>query len=143
MSTTSQDSDPAGTRQPVGEGGASGSDSWLGSLAALASDRVALFRHEARGAGRFLVRTVILGLVAVVASVCCWALLVAGVVAMLAVATGWAWYAWAMIAAGLHLLVALGSLLLLKSASPPEFPLTRSEFQNDRTWLQNLTTRRK
>jgi uncharacterized membrane protein YqjE len=82
-------------------------------------------------------------MIAALAGVFAWALIVAGGIGALAVATAWPWYWIALGVALLHALVAGLGVLLFKSAKTPTFPITRNEFQKDREWLQTLTTPKK
>ncbi len=67
-----------------------------------------------------------------------WTLLLAGVVALLATATGWPWSWVAIGLAILHLLLAFVFAKLAKPSEKPSFPFTRAEFQKDREWIENF-----
>ena len=117
--------------------------SWLDALYSLLAARAALFQYESKAAARQWVRIAALLTVAAAAAAIAWLLLVAGGVAALSASTGWPWYWLAIAAAVLHLLAATICLGFAKTAKPPTFPLTQSEFQKDRAWLKSLTTPRK
>ncbi|BCU79108.1 phage holin family protein [Luteolibacter sp. LG18] len=111
---------------------------WREAVADLVSARVALIeleaREAARGAGRKGVLAAILG----GAAFFTWALVLAGVIPLLAAAFGVAWGWIALGLALLHAIVAGIALTMLRKPEPPAFSLTRSEFQRDREWFKNL-----
>jgi uncharacterized membrane protein YqjE len=140
MSTSS------GTDRTAFPGNSSGRETpggWREALVGLVTSRIALIQHEAEGAVRQGVKCLVGVVVAALAGVFAWALLLVAGIGAVAVATSWPWY-W--IAAGvalLHLLVAGCCVLLVKSSQTPVFPITRNEFLKDREWLQTLTSPRK
>jgi hypothetical protein len=126
-----------------GQDGAAAAGSWVDALATLVGSRIALFRHESGALARHWARIAARLVLAALAALMVWLLLLAGGVAALAAATGWAWYWLALAAAALHLLAAWFLLKSARQASPPAFPLTRNEFEKDRAWLTALTKPRK
>jgi len=109
------------------------------SLHALVSARIALIRHEVKQAMKDRARAVTSLMVAALLIFFCWALLLAGSIAAIAIATGWQWHLVALCFAALHLMAAI---VLVKSASTAAksdpFPITRSEFKKDCEWLESL-----
>lgn len=127
--------------QPLaaGEPAVAAPESWVEALATLLAVRIALFRYESRAAaGHWVGIALRLGLAAL-AVLLAWLLLLAGGVAALAVATGWAWHWLALGTGAAHLLLAWILLKSAKTSHPTAFPLTRSEFEKDRVWLNTLT----
>lgn len=111
---------------------------WRASILTLVASRIELIQIELRQALKDRSRA----LTALVAGILCafftWALLLAGGIAALAETLGCPWHFLALLAAGLHL---LATLVLFKSAKAPQaeaFPVTRSEFQKDREWIESL-----
>jgi uncharacterized membrane protein YqjE len=117
--------------------------SWHEALAGLISCRIALIRFESQAAVRQGARSLIGLMLAAVAGLFAWALLVTGGIGALVAATGWPWYWLAGGLAVVHGLLAGGCLLFVKSSQIPVFPITRNEFQKDRQWLQALKSPRK
>jgi uncharacterized membrane protein YqjE len=116
--------------------------SWHEALVALISCRIALIQHESQAAVRQGARSVIGLLLAAVAALFAWALLVTGGIGALVAATGWPWYWLAAGMAVVHGLLAGGCLLFVKSSWIPVFPFTRNEFRKDRQWLHALKSPR-
>jgi MFS family permease len=116
---------------------------WRDALAGLLASRLALIQWESQAARREIVKCIAGLVMAAVAAVFSWALVLAGAIAALAAATGWSWFWLALAAALLHALFALGILLWVNSSRTPVFPITRNEFQKDRQWLQTLKSPQK
>ena len=116
---------------------------WRVALMDLIASRLALIQLESKD----LVRQGIRHVICLVAACFClfftWALGVAGLVALIAHAAGWPWHWVALAAAGLHLLSAVILAQLAKPAGVSAFPVTRSEFQKDREWIENLQKTKK
>lgn len=109
----------------------------LSALSEFASARIALARLEARDAARHSARKGMLAAGVLVAAGFAWALLLAGGLG-LAAAKGMPWH-WLAIGTGLlHLLAGLVLGILLALPAPPAFPLTRTELEKDRAWLDQL-----
>ena len=111
---------------------------WREALMALIASRIALIELESKDAVRQGARSAIMIVAAVICAVFAWALLLAGGVSLIAVIADWPWYLVALGVAALHLLVAF---VLVKSAKPnaiTAFPVTRSEFNKDRQWIENF-----
>lgn len=113
-------------------------EDWKAAASNFITARLALIKLEARDAGqtaakRGLLLGVILGCTFFV-----WLLAVAGMIGWISASQSWPWYAVTLIAAGLHLLVAIIAGLLLKKPTTPSFPLTRAEFSKDQAWLETL-----
>lgn len=115
---------------------------WRDALVGLVVSRIALIQCESKSASQELLKRLILMVMAGVAALGCWALLVVGGIGALAVATAWPWYWLALAAALLHALAAACFIGLAKTANTPVFPVTRNEFLKDREWLQTLKSTR-
>jgi len=109
------------------------------SLHTLISARIAIVSHELKQASRERAKAIGSILIAAMLAFFAWALLLAGSIAAIAVATGWPWHVVSLAFAALHLMAAI---LLVKSASTstkaPAFPVTRSEFKKDCEWIESL-----
>ncbi len=110
---------------------------------ALIASRVALIQLESKDAGREKARSAIFLIAAGCAAFFAWALLMAGLVAILSDAIGkpWSWVAVGF--AMLHLLAGVMLARLGKPSGAPAFPVTRAEFQKDREWIENFKQTRK
>jgi MFS family permease len=107
------------------------------TLAEFVSARAGLAGWEARAAARQAARKGAKAGAMLAALGFTWALLLAGGLGW-AAAAGLPWH-WIAIGTGLlHLLVALILAILLALPSPPAFPLTRHELEQDRAWLEQL-----
>ncbi|MDX1679474.1 MAG: phage holin family protein [Akkermansiaceae bacterium] len=109
------------------------------SLHTLIGSRIALARIEFKQALRERTRAIAFVLVAAMLLFYCWALLMVGLIAAIAIGTEWPWHLITLAFAALHL---LGALILVKSASSSArsepFVNTRSEFKKDCEWLESL-----
>ena len=111
---------------------------WREALMALIASRIALIELESKDAVRHGARSAVMLVAAVICVVFAWALLLAGGVSLIAVAADWPWYWVALGLAALHLLVAFILVKLAKPAAITAFPVTRSEFNKDRQWIENF-----
>ena len=116
---------------------------WREALVELVTSRIALIRLESQGMVQQGVRTAAAGVVAVLAMLFAWALVLVGGIGALAVAAHWPWYWIALAVALLHVGAAGLCVMRIKAAQAPAFPVTRNEFQKDREWLLNLKSPRK
>lgn len=105
---------------------------------ALIASRIALIELESKEAVKQSARSAVMIVTAVLCGIFAWALLLAGGVSLIAVTADWPWYLVALGVAGLHLLVALILVKLAKPAAITAFPVTRSEFNKDRQWIENF-----
>lgn len=105
---------------------------------ALIASRIALIELESKDAVRQGARSAIMIVAAVFCAVFAWALLLAGGVSLIAVAADWPWYLVALGVAALHLLVAFVLVNRARPAALTAFPVTRSEFNKDRQWIENF-----
>ena len=116
---------------------------WREALLTLIASRVSLIELESKEAAKDAARRLIF----IVAAVCClffmWALLLAGGIAALATALDWSWYWIAMGAGAIHIVAAVWLARAAMAKTGSAFPVTRSEFQKDRTWIENLQKPRK
>ncbi|MGC4015927.1 MAG: phage holin family protein [Luteolibacter sp.] len=111
---------------------------WREAAADLVSARIALIELEARDAARNAGRKGVLGGILAGAAFFTWALILAGLIPLLASAceVSWGWIALGL--AALHAIVAGVCFALIRKPVPPAFSLTRSEFQRDSEWFKNL-----
>ncbi len=123
---------------------ASSEGGFKSSIHALISSRIALIRHELKSAFRDRAQAIASVFVAAMLIFFSWALLLAGSIAAISIATGWPWHLISLAFAALHLMAAI---ILVKSASSTAkadpFPVTRSEFKKDCEWLESLQNERK
>lgn len=111
---------------------------WREALMALIASRIALIELESKDAVRQGARSAVMIVAAVFCGIFAWALLLAGGVSLIAVAADWPWYLVALGVAVVHLLVAFILVKLAKPAAITAFPVTRSEFNKDRQWIENF-----
>lgn len=104
----------------------------------LIAARVSLIELESRALARSAVKRLFQGVVAIVCGFFGWALLMTGLIAMLARSQGWPWPWLVMAAAFAHLLVAWVLLKRAARPAPRAFPATRAEFQKDRAWIETF-----
>lgn len=105
---------------------------------ALIASRIALIELESKDAIKQGARSAIMIVAAVICAVFAWALLLAGGISLIAVAADWPWYWVALGAAALHLLAGFILVKLAKPSPGTAFPVTRSEFNKDRQWIENF-----
>ena len=116
---------------------------WREALAGLVAARMALIQLESKDAARDAARRA-----AWVAAACgcaffAWALLLAGVIPMISESLDWPWNRVAVGAAILHLLAGIILVRLAKPSAATAFPVTRAEFQKDREWIENFPKTKK
>ena len=115
---------------------------WKSALATLVSARLEMIRIEAKSASAAAVGRIALLLVMLFGLFFAWALGLAAAIGSIAASTSWAWYQVAAAAAGLHLLLAVFAVLIIRaSKKKASFPVTRAEFEKDREWLNRLKNR--
>jgi len=110
---------------------------------ALVAARIALIQLESHAAAKEGGKRAALVVAACACAFFSWALVLAGGVSLVSMASGWSWNLVAIAAAVLHL---LGAIILAKMAKPSEqaaFPNTRAEFQKDREWIENFNKTKK
>lgn len=116
--------------------------SWLGSLSDLVQSRIGLIELEAKQLlADGLVRILML-VAAVFMLVVTWFLLMAAIAGLVHAYAGFAWYWTCLAMGGAHLLAILAMVRRARASRPAAFQHTRSEFQKDREWLQNLQHRK-
>lgn len=145
MNSSSDNMSPAPGESSASESTESGtaSPNWRVALMDLVAARLAIIQLESKDATREASRRAILIAAACGAAFFGWALLLVGSVSLLSQATGWPWNLVAMGLAALHLVIAI---ILSQSAKPsgtPSFPITRTEFQKDREWIENFNNNKK
>lgn len=116
---------------------------WREAIISLIASRVALIQLESKDAAADGIRRLIRVAAIVACTFFSWALLLAGGIAAISHATGWPWYWIALATAIAHLQAAFIFALSAKSPGRPSFPVTRSEFQKDREWLEKFQKTRK
>lgn len=67
-----------------------------------------------------------------------WALLLAGGIAWIADSTQLPWHLIAIAFAAAHLTVFIILAITVRKPCPPVFPVSRSEFQKDREWIEKI-----
>jgi uncharacterized membrane protein YqjE len=136
---------PPPAENPGTHGGRDGPlpSNWREALLGLIASRVALIQLESKEAAGDGMRRAIRIVAIVICAFFTWALVLAGGIAAIANATTWPWYWIAMIAAAVHLVVAIILARTVKSPDHPPFPVTRAEFQKDREWIENFQKTRK
>jgi uncharacterized membrane protein YqjE len=113
-------------------------NNWREAIMGLIASRISLIQLESKDVGKGAVKWALLIAAACGCLFSAWMLLLAGGVAAVADVTQWQWYWVAMGAALLHLMAAIILFRLLKPSENPVFPVTRSEFQKDREWIENF-----
>ncbi len=135
---------PLGATRKVEDSPESGLPSnWREALMSLIASRVTLIQLESNDATRHGAKRLAYLIATTFCVVFAWALLIAGLVALLSATRGWPWYGVSIGAGVLHLLV---GFLLARQAKPSEakcFPITRAEFQKDREWIENFQQTKK
>ncbi len=116
---------------------------WREALLTLIASRVSLIELESKEAAKDAARRVVFIVAAVGCVFFMWGLMLAGGIAALAAALGWPWYWIAMGAGAIHIVAAIGLAQAAMAKTGSAFPITRSEFQKDRTWIENLQKPRK
>ncbi|MGB1128750.1 MAG: phage holin family protein [Haloferula sp.] len=114
-------------------------DSWKAAAAEFIDSRVELIRLEARSAGQEFAQRAALVAIVVGCAALVWLLLLAGLIGWIAsLQDAVPWYGLTLIAALIHLIVAVAAVAKLRQPGATTFPLTRTEFAKDRAWLESL-----
>ena len=116
---------------------------WREALMTLIASRVTLVQLESKDATQEIGRRLSLIIAAIVCGVFSWALLIAGIIALISRTMHWPWFEVAITAGVLHLLLGLLLGVLAKPSAQPSFPITRAEFQKDREWIENFHKNKK
>jgi len=125
---------------PQSTGDAPQSSSWANGVIDLLCARLALIGLEARQAAALGAGRAAMILAAALLGGAAWLLAITSLAGILHAFAGFPWY-WACLAiAAVHLLAASILLHIARKPGPPAFRHTKSEFQKDREWLQNLKT---
>ena len=111
---------------------------WIALILGLVTARIALIQHELGQAIRDRLRSIFALLVALICVFFAWALTLAGATAAIAELSGWPWHFVALGFAAIHLLAALALLRMARTRKSKPFPITRSEFEKDREWIESL-----
>lgn len=109
----------------------------------LVASRLAIIQLESKDATREASRRAILIGSACGAAFFAWTLLLAGGVSLLSQATGWPWNLVTIGLAALHLVTAIILSQSAKASGAVSFPITRTEFQKDREWIENFNKNKK
>ncbi len=125
-------SDPTSARPGIGR---RFPENWREALLDLISSRLALIKLESKEAASAGVKRAILVVLAVGGLFFGWLLFLAGIVACIAAAAGWAWYWVALGAAALHFISSAVFIMIAKPGGKPTFVHTRNEFKKDREWI--------
>lgn len=113
-------------------------ENWREALLGLISSRLALIRLESKEAAASGAKRAILLVLALGGLFFGWVLFLAGIVACIAAAAGWAWYWVALGAAALHFVISAAFIMIAKSGGKPTFTHTRNEFKKDREWIEKF-----
>lgn len=142
--STDAEPTPSGATRVEAEGSDQSLPSnWREALTSLIASRVTLIQLESKDAASDGARRAVLLIVAAGCAFFAWALVLAGIVALLSEAMGRPWYCVAISMGIVHLLLGLLLGYLAKSSSGSAFPITRAEFKKDREWLNNFHDTRK
>ncbi|MBC8127424.1 MAG: phage holin family protein [Gloeobacteraceae cyanobacterium ES-bin-144] len=111
---------------------------WREALLSLIAARISLIQIESKDVAKSVARKAIGIACLAFCVVFAWALLLTGGIYALSQAAHWPWY-WIAISAGvLHIIAGLLIARCTKTPTTPPFPVTRTEFQKDRTWIENF-----
>lgn len=111
---------------------------WRSGLMTLIASRAALIQLESKDAIESSVKRASFVAAACGCAVFAWALFLAGGVSLISET---AEISWKWVALGMALVHLLAAFILARLAKPSEascFPVTRSEFQKDREWIENF-----
>lgn len=113
-------------------------ENWREALLGLVSSRLTLIQLESKEAATEAAKRAILLILALGGLFFGWLLFLAGIVACIATAAGWAWSWVALAVAALHFIISAIFLKIAKSGGKPTFTHTRNEFQKDREWIEKF-----
>jgi uncharacterized membrane protein YqjE len=116
---------------------------WRTALADLVGARVALIQLEAKQAAKSGVKRVIFFAAAAILLLLAWIIIVAGVVGAISDKNDFPWYWVALVAGGIHLLLAVILVVIAKRPGEAAFQTLSAEFKKDREWLQHFQTPKK
>jgi uncharacterized membrane protein YqjE len=116
---------------------------WRTALADLLGARISLFQLEAKEATGIFVKKAIFFAAAAILLLLGWVIFVAAIVGAISDKGDFAWYWVALIAAGIHLLIAGILVQLARRPAPPAFQILAAEFKKDREWLHHFQTPKK
>ena len=111
---------------------------WREALLDLFGSRIALIEVEGKEAITDAVRRGILLTLLLLCLCFMWALLLAAAIAAISHSSGWPWYWIALGFSAIHLVTAIVLGRAAQVPAKPAFPITRSEFQKDRAWIESL-----
>lgn len=116
---------------------------WLSGILDLIESRVGIITLELEEAFNNSLAKLVPLLICLFCAFATWTLMVVAFIGCLASVTEWKWYQITFATAGLHIVIAISTFLIVKKKSPALFPVTRSEFEKDRKWLNQLKNRNK
>lgn len=116
---------------------------WRTALADLIGARLALIQLELRQAAASGVKRGLFFGAAALLLLFTWILMVAGVIGAISDKNGFPWYWVALVAGGIHLLLAVIFLMVAKRPGSKAFPHTAEEFKKDRAWLEKFQSPKK
>jgi hypothetical protein len=114
---------------------------WQTALAELVSSRMELIRLESTEASRIAAKKTSQAIVIAVCLAAAWLGFMVSITCLIHHYCKIEWWLITLILATLHFILALVFLSQLKQPSAPIFPVTRTEFQKDRLWLQRIKTK--
>lgn len=119
------------------------SEKWKVAAAEFVQSRIELIRLDAREAAQEAAKKAVAASIAAICAAFGWLIVCAGLIGFISVSKPeWPWYHVAFVIAGVHGLVMLIAIAVLRGKSKPAFTLTRSEFAKDQAWLESLKKKR-
>ena len=118
-------------------------EGWLSAILGLIESRVGIIILELKEAFNNGLAKLVPLLICLFCAFATWTLMVVASIGCLASATEWKWYQITFATAGLHIVIAITAFLIAKKKKPALFLVTRSEFEKDRKWLNQLKNRNK
>ena len=111
------------------------------AITSLLSARIAIISAESNYATSVLTTKFLWAVVAGGCALIALLLILVAGIGLIAAMTGLSWFYVAFIVAAVFLLVAIIGVSLIRKKTMPLFPITRSEFEKDRTWLTSIKTK--
>ena len=115
---------------------------WREALLYLVTSRVGIIQAELHEATYGWIKKLTLFVLGFFFTLFAWACLIAGGVAAIAVAYGWAWYWVALVVGSAHLLLAAIFVMIAQVDQAENFHATKLEFKKDQAWLETLIKKR-
>ena len=136
---TEQPSPPPETESPTAN--TPPINDWQAALSELISSRIELIRLESSEATRIAAKKTTQAIIIAVCLATAWFALMVSITCLIHHFCKVDWWLITLILATLHFILAMVFFTQLKQSSAPIFPVTRTEFQKDRLWLQRIKTK--